>query len=340
MDLLLLAGGCGTRMRPLTENVPKPMLPHGSSTIIEEIVDKVGPYFDNIIISANYMIDYFENHLNNVTVHNDEYGTGTGYAVLTAEEKLSREFVVMNGDIAFKPKVVKNLIAQEPPAIVGWNGRDSDKYGTLVTDNNGNIVSIPEKDNTSGEFVNAGIYYLNNNVFDALKQIEKSERNEHEITDALELLAKDNSINIVGTQNWKSFEYPWDLLKGQTEQHISASASVHEDAIIRGNTYIGPNVTVGKNAEIKGSVLLEGVTAKHYCYIGDSVIGKDVNIGAGVVTANSRHDGGAVLSEGVNTERMKFGAIIGPRAKLGANTTLNPGTVIKADEWTLAGEVR
>ena len=89
---------------------------------------------------------------------------------------------------------------------------------------------------------------------------------------------------------------------------------------------------VGHASEVKHSVLLPGAKAPHFNYVGDSVLGPDVNLGAGVKLSNLRNDGGEVHTR-VDGERFatglrKFGAILGEGCQLGCNAVTNPGVVL------------
>lgn len=101
---------------------------------------------------------------------------------------------------------------------------------------------------------------------------------------------------------------------------------------LRGNVIVGANCTVGHNAEIKNSLLMDGVQVPHRPYIGDSILGNGAHLGAGVVLSNLRLDQKAIsvrLPSGtVDTGLRKFGAILGDKAEVGCNAVLNPGTVI------------
>jgi bifunctional UDP-N-acetylglucosamine pyrophosphorylase/glucosamine-1-phosphate N-acetyltransferase len=105
---------------------------------------------------------------------------------------------------------------------------------------------------------------------------------------------------------------------------------------------VGRDARVGHAVEVKRSVLLPGATAGHLAYVGDSVVGHDANLGAGTVVANLRHDGAdvrvTVKGERVSTGRRKFGAVVGPGAKTGIDTSLAPGVTLGADATTAPGE--
>ena len=131
---------------------------------------------------------------------------------------------------------------------------------------------------------------------------------------------------------------------------IEASATVEAGAYLIGPCYIGPRATVrsgayvreyswicadavvGHATEVKHSVLLPGAKAPHFNYVGDSILGKDVNLGAGTKLSNLRNDGGEVHlrvdGERVASGLRKFGALLGEGAALGCNSVTNPGVVL------------
>ena len=109
---------------------------------------------------------------------------------------------------------------------------------------------------------------------------------------------------------------------------IMAGAQVGHAAMLRGGVLMGPRAKVGHASEAKHSVLLGGAQVPHFNYVGDSVIGHDVNLGAGVKLANLRLVRGEVIVGGVATGLRKLGAILGDGVSIGCNAVLAPGTVI------------
>ena len=88
---------------------------------------------------------------------------------------------------------------------------------------------------------------------------------------------------------------------------------------------------IGNSTEIKNSILLNHVQAPHYNYIGDSVIGNNAHLGAGVICSNLKADGKNVVIHGdkkYETNLRKLGAILGDKADMGSGCVLNPGTVV------------
>ena len=116
---------------------------------------------------------------------------------------------------------------------------------------------------------------------------------------------------------------------------VGKNAIVRHGAYIRENSWICSTAVVGHCSEIKHSVLLPGAKAPHFNYVGDSILGGGVNLGAGVKLSNLRNDGGEVYLR-IGDSRLasglrKFGAILGEGCQLGCNAVTNPGTVLGND---------
>lgn len=114
---------------------------------------------------------------------------------------------------------------------------------------------------------------------------------------------------------------------------IGAETKLLPGIFLRGNVIVGARCTVGHNAEIKNSLLMDGVQVPHKPYIGDSILGNGAHLGAGVVLSNLRLDQKNIvlrLPEGgaVDTGLRKFGALLGDNAEVGCNSVLNPGTIL------------
>ncbi|NGX56535.1 MAG: Bifunctional protein GlmU [Candidatus Anoxychlamydiales bacterium] len=117
---------------------------------------------------------------------------------------------------------------------------------------------------------------------------------------------------------------------------IGDNCEIRHSAYIRGNVIVGNNCIIGHSTEIKNSIFLNNTSAAHFAYIGDSIIGNNVNIGAGVKLANSRLDKKNIkIRENsislFDTKRNKLGSIIGDNTQIGCNSVLNPGTLIEKD---------
>lgn len=125
---------------------------------------------------------------------------------------------------------------------------------------------------------------------------------------------------------------PTAYIKGPA--YIGANSEVRHGAYIRGTVYVGQNCVVGHTTEVKGSCFFDGAKAGHFAYVGDSLLGRDVNLGAGTKLANLRLDGKTIKYQDPQTGKLidsglrKFGAILGDRAQTGCNAVLSPGTVL------------
>ena len=124
---------------------------------------------------------------------------------------------------------------------------------------------------------------------------------------------------------------------------IGDNCKVGPNCYIRGSTSIGDKCHVGQAVEIKNSILLTGTNVGHLSYLGDSILGEKVNFGAGTITSNLRHDGGAhrspVAGRMVDTGRRKLGAIVGDGVHTGIHTSLYPGRKLWPKTSTLPGAI-
>jgi len=124
---------------------------------------------------------------------------------------------------------------------------------------------------------------------------------------------------------------------------IGDNCKVGPNCYIRGSTSIGDKCHVGQAVEIKNSILLPGTNVGHLSYLGDTILGEKVNLGAGSITSNLRHDGGAHRSpvEGrmVDTGRRKLGAIVGDGVHTGIHTSIYPGRKLWPKTSTLPGAI-
>lgn len=124
---------------------------------------------------------------------------------------------------------------------------------------------------------------------------------------------------------------PFSVIKGPV--FFDKNCVIGPHAYIRPFSIIGDGARIGHCSEIKASIIGRNSFASHFAYIGDSIIGSNVNLGAGVKLANLRFDKGNVFltktnGKKVDSGRKKFGAIICDNAQLGVNAVTMPGTII------------
>lgn len=113
---------------------------------------------------------------------------------------------------------------------------------------------------------------------------------------------------------------------------IGDQSEIRQGAYLRGNCLVGARCVVGHVTEVKHAIFLDDAKAGHFAYLGDSILGNEVNLGAGTKLANLRFAGGEVLVKTpagpINSGLRKFGAIFGDKAQTGCNAVTNPGTVL------------
>jgi NDP-sugar pyrophosphorylase family protein len=113
---------------------------------------------------------------------------------------------------------------------------------------------------------------------------------------------------------------------------IGNESEVRHGAYMRGNCLIGRNCVVGHVTEVKHSIFLDGAKAGHFAYIGDSILGNQVNLGAGTKLANLRFIMGdvpvSIPGSMIKTGLRKLGAILGDYGQTGCNTVTNPGAIL------------
>ena len=122
---------------------------------------------------------------------------------------------------------------------------------------------------------------------------------------------------------------------------IGPNSQIGPNAYIRGATSIGANCYVGNGAEVKNSIIYNNTYVSRQCYVGDSIIGTHVTLGAGTCTENHRHDGrhhvSMIQGKAVNTGRLKFGSVLGDGVRTGVNTSIEAGVKIGIARTTQAG---
>ena len=137
---------------------------------------------------------------------------------------------------------------------------------------------------------------------------------------------------------------PGCVIKGPTV--LCAGAEVRHGAYLRGGCLIGPDAVVGHATEVKNSAFLNGAHAGHFAYVGDSILGAEANLGAGVKLANlelrteEEKRAGAVKNivlraegEWIDTGLTKFGAVIGDDVEIGCNAVTSPGALLGPGSW-------
>lgn len=295
---------------------------------------------------------------------------GTADALLAASHLLEERFLLLNGDALLDAADLRAMISLEAPMMGVARSDHPWDYGVVETEGGKVVSLREKEAHPSSDLVNAGVYLLDRGIVDLLAELKPSPRGELELTDGLTDYIRSGSLNAYPLAFWRDIGYPWDLLDANAEllselgsenrgtieegvvlkgrvsvgkgsilksgSYIEGPCLIGSDcvigphAFIRGATSIGDGCHVGHCTEVKNSILMEGAKAPHFNYIGDSIIGRDCNLGAGTKIANLRHDRREVIAGGRPTQRVKFGAILGDGVKLGINCSVNAGSVLGA----------
>jgi UDP-N-acetylglucosamine diphosphorylase / glucose-1-phosphate thymidylyltransferase / UDP-N-acetylgalactosamine diphosphorylase / glucosamine-1-phosphate N-acetyltransferase / galactosamine-1-phosphate N-acetyltransferase len=132
---------------------------------------------------------------------------------------------------------------------------------------------------------------------------------------------------------------PGAFIKGPVV--IGNQSEIRQGAYIRGNCLVGNKCVVGHTTEMKGSILLDGAKAAHFAYVGDSVLGNNVHLGAGTKLANLKMIPGLITvtadKKRYNTGRRKLGAVLGDHTEAGCNSVTSPGTFMGPSSIVYSG---
>lgn len=225
MDGIILAGGKGTRMRPLTDHTPKPLLPVRGRPILEWSLLSLRPSIDRVLVVAKYLKEQIEDYMAAQTIFTDyaiveqlPEPLGTGHALQCCAPHLrGGGFIVVNGDDLFGSAALAALAAARY-GILTVERADASKWGVVVADERGRVARLHEKP-PEGLYpppvqVNIGAYKLDTSVFNY--DIPLSPRGEYEITDYITRLAVNQIVMAVPCDFWLPIGSPADLERAQT----------------------------------------------------------------------------------------------------------------------------
>ena len=227
--VVLMVGGLGTRLRPLTENTPKPMLPVGGKPILQTIVEKFASYgFVNIIMCIGYKSETIQNFFGNgskfgvkieYVIEEKRMGTAGALSLLTEKQKPKKPFFVMNGDlltnINFEHLFDFHLKNKSKATMCVREYDFQVPYGVVNIDK-GEIVAIDEKP-VHKFFVSAGIYMLDETVLDSIPKDEF-----YDMPTLFELLIENKGK----VMSFPLREYWLDI--GRLEEYKKANDEYHE----------------------------------------------------------------------------------------------------------------
>ena len=346
LEAILLVGGQGTRLRPLTISTPKPMLPvAGYSCTEHQIALAREAGIGRIILGTSYRAEVFESHFG----HGEEFGLelvyavedeplGTGGAIRHAAQHLTcgpdDPVVVFNGDVLtgldIAGLVRKWRSAKADVAIYLTRVADPRPFGLVPTDASGRVLEFLEKPTTPEEIVtdqiNAGCYVFKRSVIDSIP-------NDHPVSVEREtfpaLLASNKIvIGVVDDGYWLDLGTPLAFAKGSADlvqgiapspllvgrtgsAIIEKSADVDPSAIVTGGSYVGHNASIGAGTVIDSSVIFNEVQISSGSHVTNSIVSTAAKIGSDCHIVDT---------------------VIAERALIGSNNKLVAGTLVFPNE--------
>lgn len=339
---IILVGGEGTRLRPLTYTTTKAMMPVLNVPFIERMISYVRSYnISEIILAMGYkpdsISDYFhKSPIKDVTLRYcvEESALGTAGAVKNASRYIDEgeSFFVFNGDIFTDlnlntmAKFHQNVNATITIALTPVD--DPSQFGVVERDNGQRIIRFIEKpqgDNITSNCINAGTYIMNTDIFDHIP-VNQFCMFEKDVFP--QLIAKDGRIYGYNSDAYwidmgtprKYLDLNRDLLCGksktpnlpQYEEMIGKGSEIHPQASVEGPVLIGTNCSIGKGVVVKGpSVIGTECTISDYAFINGSIIMDRTSVGKHVKVVNSILSNGLTINDGESVENsvMAFDSV-------------------------------
>jgi bifunctional UDP-N-acetylglucosamine pyrophosphorylase/glucosamine-1-phosphate N-acetyltransferase len=209
MDAVILAAGLGTRLRPHTNTIPKPLLPVQGRPILDWIIGALPPEVDRLVVVTHYLAEQVDaylagqQHIRNWHTVRQEVPRGTGDALRVCKPFITSEtLLVLNGDDLYGAADLAKL-ASKPAGILAHPVNEPRKFGVIFAkkDDPTRMDRLVEKPDMDGPaLANIGAYVFPRTVFDL--PLTLSKRNEYELTEWPDSLAKRGPFHIVEATFW------------------------------------------------------------------------------------------------------------------------------------------
>jgi mannose-1-phosphate guanylyltransferase len=348
VDAVVLVGGQGTRLRPLTMSAPKPMLPTAGVPFLAHLLSRIKEAgIDHVILGTSYRADVFEQYFGDGSglglqleyVFETE-PLGTGGAIGNVADLLRGETtLIFNGDVLSGCDLVALLECHdkcEADVTLHLTTVDDPRaFGCVPTSTEGRVSAFLEKDpNPVTDQINAGTYVFRREIVDTIPT-GRPVSVERETFPGL-LSSGARVFGFVDSSYWRDLGKPGDFVAGSADlvQGIAPSAlmsgrtgaalvlddaRVHDDATLSGGTTAGAGSVVGAGAQVTGSILFDGARIAEDAVVERSVVGAGAVVGARTIVRD---------------------AVIGDRAMIGADVELIGGARVWPDVTIADGAVR
>ena len=366
---IVLAAGEGTRLRPLTANRPKTMLPAADRPILEHVLDVlVECGIETIHLVVGYrrerVQEYFGHSYRGVPISyvQQRKQLGSAHALGQAANGVEGPVLVLNGDRVIDERIVEDVLEgfDGGPALAVLEHSTPKEYGAVRVDGPELAELVEKPDSEEFRLINAGVYAFGASVFDAIDRTPRKD-GELQLPDVIAALMDERPVRAVRTGGlWADATYPWDLLyltrellsHGRVSQPESESGVwVADSALIHPDATLQPPIVVGPDAEIgAGAVLGPNVAAGRNATIGANatlrnvLLGGDCRVEAGatlldcVAGETAEVGAGTVVPGGPGDvrvgdtvfENQGLGAVIADRVSVGGGVSFAPGTLVGA----------
>jgi mannose-1-phosphate guanylyltransferase len=316
MQAIVLVGGEGTRLRPLTDSVPKPALTLVDRPFLAYMVEWLaGHGVTEVVLACGFMPDQLRAALGDsehggvsirYVAEPERRGTAGGirFAAEALGDELEERFLALNGDVLTDLDLTNLIRAHEQSGARATLGLypvdDSSAYGLVSCQGDGAVAAFTEKTGEAvpGE-INAGAYVLERSVLELIPagreiSIER-EVFPRLVGEGLHGLCLDGYWMDIGTPE-RYLQASWDILEGRVQTEVMATApglyvaagtEVAEGATIGPRAVLAPACAVAAGATVRGSVLLDGCTVAAGALVEDSILAPGVNVAPGATLADA-----------------------------------------------------
>jgi mannose-1-phosphate guanylyltransferase len=323
-----MAGGLGTRLRPITDNIPKSLIPVAGKPVVFYLMEALSRVSNDFIITVSYryekVIDIFSGKAakgKNILFSVEKEPLGTAGGLKKVEKFVEDTFIAGNADTIFQQDV-RGLVSfhkkNKNVVTLGLTPVDDPSEFGVAKVTNGRIVEFQEKPkvNPISNLANVGIYVMEPDVFDYIETGRSVDVAKELLPELQRDGKKIGGFRMKGT--WIDIGRPRDLIKANIFVASKSKTRINGSRL-SGKIYLGKNVKIGKNCvledvaiydgsmiednvHIKNSVVYNNSTIESGSRIEDSILSFDSDLGEGVIISDSVIGGGLLLRKGAKIE--------------------------------------